>query len=74
VAHVIGLPSGDITNRACVDDLPETPQVHQVDNARFFDEALPGRDFPLESPGGAPKVGILGVDTPLVAGLPPLVP
>ena len=37
------------------------------DNRRFFLEPLPGRDAPLGSPGGARKVGPLGVDTPLVA-------
>ena len=31
--------------------------------------SLPGRDEPLGAPGGAHKVGELGVDTPLVAGL-----
>ncbi len=31
---------------------------------------LPGRDEPLGSPGGAAKIGPLGVDTPLVASLP----
>ena len=38
------------------------------DNRAFFTEALPGRDEPLGAPGGARKVGELGVDTPLVAG------
>ena len=32
---------------------------------------LPGRDGPLGSPGGAAKVGPVGADAPLVAGLPP---
>jgi NAD-dependent dihydropyrimidine dehydrogenase PreA subunit len=38
------------------------------DNAAFFSEVLPGRDAPLGNPGGASKVGTVGVDTPLVAG------
>ena len=38
------------------------------DNRAFFVEVLPGRDAPLGAPGGSRKVGILGVDTPLVAG------
>jgi NAD-dependent dihydropyrimidine dehydrogenase PreA subunit len=49
------------------DDLPERWQVYLGDNAAFFAEALPGRDEPLDSPGGAARVGDLGVDTPLVA-------
>jgi NAD-dependent dihydropyrimidine dehydrogenase PreA subunit len=53
------------------DDLPEDQQPHRADNAAFFTETLPGRDGPLGSPGGAAKLGALGVDTPLVAALPP---
>jgi Ferredoxin len=45
-----------------------------LDNARFFTEPLPGRAVPLGSPGGAARVGELGVDTPLVAGLPARAP
>ena len=37
------------------------------DNARFFEETLPGRDAPLGSPGGAMNVGAVGADTELVA-------
>jgi NAD-dependent dihydropyrimidine dehydrogenase PreA subunit len=37
------------------------------DNRRFFVEVLEGRDEPLGAPGGAHKVGPLGVDTPMVA-------
>jgi hypothetical protein len=33
---------------------------------------LPGRNEPVGSPGGAAKLGKLGVDTPLVASVPPL--
>ena len=36
------------------------------DNRRFFVEVLDGRDEPLGAPGGAHKVGPLGVDTPMV--------
>jgi NAD-dependent dihydropyrimidine dehydrogenase PreA subunit len=53
------------------DDLPAEQQQHLGDNADFFYETLRGRDGPLGSPGGAAKVGRLGVDTPLVAGMPP---
>jgi NAD-dependent dihydropyrimidine dehydrogenase PreA subunit len=41
---------------------------HVEDNRRFFVEVLEGRDGPLGAPGGAHKVGALGVDTALVAG------
>jgi NAD-dependent dihydropyrimidine dehydrogenase PreA subunit len=52
------------------DDLSEDLQPYQADNATFFFETLPGRDEALGSPGGAAKMGQLGVDTPLVASLP----
>lgn len=45
--------------------------LHRDDNRRFFAEPLPGRDAPLGSPGGARKIGQVGVDTPLVAEAPP---
>jgi NAD-dependent dihydropyrimidine dehydrogenase PreA subunit len=53
------------------DDLPEKWALHSEDNARFFSETLPGRDTPLDSPGGAAKIGPLTADTPLVTALPP---
>jgi NAD-dependent dihydropyrimidine dehydrogenase PreA subunit len=52
------------------DDVPEQWAMFTGDNAAFFAEPLPGRAEPLVSPGGAAKLGRLGVDTPLVAGLP----
>ena len=45
----------------------EENEPHIEDNRRFFVEPLPGRDAPLGSPGGASKVGKIGVDTELVA-------
>jgi NAD-dependent dihydropyrimidine dehydrogenase PreA subunit len=51
-------------------DLPEDQQGHLADNAAFFRETLPGRDGPIGSPGGATKLGRVGVDTLLVAGFP----
>ncbi|SRX93820.1 4Fe-4S ferredoxin [Acidothermus cellulolyticus 11B] [Mycobacterium shimoidei] len=54
------------------EDLPAKWSIHQEDNARFFTDTLPGRDEPLGSPGGAGKVGPLGVDTELVASHPRL--
>lgn len=53
------------------DDVPEKWHAYIADNARFFSDPLPGRDEPLESPGGAAKLGPLGVDTELVTRLPP---
>ena len=52
------------------DDLPADLSPYLADNASFFTETLDGQDAPLGSPGGAAKLGPLGVDTPLVAGLP----
>ncbi|KEI45582.1 ferredoxin [Saccharopolyspora rectivirgula] len=53
------------------DDLPEHLEPYREDNEAFFTRTLPGRDAPLGSPGGASKLGRIGVDTPLVANLPP---
>ncbi len=52
------------------DDLPEGERRFLADNAAFFTEILPGRDTPLGTPGGAGDLGAVGVDTPMVAGLP----
>jgi NAD-dependent dihydropyrimidine dehydrogenase PreA subunit len=53
------------------DDLPAAWSVFTADNAAFFSGVLPGQATSLASPGGALKLGRIGVDTPLVAGLPP---
>ncbi|UGT55845.1 ferredoxin [Nocardia asteroides] len=50
-----------------VDDMPEGQEAFVAENRRFFDEPLPGRTEPLGHPGGAARVGELGVDTPFVA-------
>ncbi|MCB0949456.1 MAG: ferredoxin family protein [Mycobacterium sp.] len=52
-------------------DLPEEQAEFLEDNATFFTSILPGRNEPLGDPGGAMQLGRVGVDTPLVAGLPP---
>ena len=52
------------------DDLPTAYRPFLDDNARFFDQLLPGRRGPVGSPGGAADLGALGVDTDLVAGYP----
>jgi NAD-dependent dihydropyrimidine dehydrogenase PreA subunit len=53
------------------DDVPDPWSVFTGDNAAFFTEALPGRDAPLGSPGGAAQTGRVGADTPLVGSWPP---
>jgi ferredoxin len=68
-------------DRACVeecpveaidyeDDLPQKWQIYTEDNARFFSASLPGHTAPLGSPGGAGRLGPLGVDTELVTKHP----
>jgi NAD-dependent dihydropyrimidine dehydrogenase PreA subunit len=42
-------------------------EVFGKDNADFFFTVLPGHEAPLGSPGGALDLGVVGVDTPLVA-------
>jgi NAD-dependent dihydropyrimidine dehydrogenase PreA subunit len=56
------------------DDLPADLVPYLADNAAFFSEVLDGREAPLGSPGGAAKLGPVGLDTALVAGLPPQEP
>ncbi|KKW64710.1 ferredoxin [Mycolicibacterium elephantis] len=51
-------------------DLPEEELQHLADNAAFFNDVLPGRVAPLGSPGGATRLGPVGVDTPLIAAMP----
>ncbi len=48
--------------------VPQEFEAFVEDNKRFFTAPLPGRDEPLGAPGGARKVGAVGVDTELVAG------
>jgi NAD-dependent dihydropyrimidine dehydrogenase PreA subunit len=52
------------------DDLPDVLQPYLKDNETFFTVPLPGRGAALGSPGGAAKLGRLGVDTALVASHP----
>jgi len=52
------------------DDVPTQWSAFTADNVRFFTEPLPGQPEPLNSPGGAAKLGRVGADTPLVAGYP----
>jgi NAD-dependent dihydropyrimidine dehydrogenase PreA subunit len=51
------------------DDLPDPWAPYLADNGAFFSETLAGRASPLGSPGGAAKVGAVGVDTTLVRSL-----
>ncbi|MFJ8812929.1 ferredoxin [Amycolatopsis thermoflava] len=48
--------------------VPEEKAAFAEDNARFFDLPLPGRAEAIGAPGGAAAVGVIGVDTELVAG------
>jgi NAD-dependent dihydropyrimidine dehydrogenase PreA subunit len=48
------------------DEIDDDPASFE-DNARFFDELLPGRAEPLGEPGGAGPLGPVGADTPRVA-------
>jgi NAD-dependent dihydropyrimidine dehydrogenase PreA subunit len=48
-------------------DVAEDEKEFVADDARFFDEVLPGRDEPIGAPGGASFIGRVGVDTELVA-------
>jgi NAD-dependent dihydropyrimidine dehydrogenase PreA subunit len=48
------------------DEVSPEESAFVVENARFFTEVLPGRAGPLGSPGGAAKIGQIGVDTPFV--------
>lgn len=41
-----------------------------TDSKSFFTDVLDGREAPLGNPGGAGKVGDIGVDTEFVASLP----
>ncbi|TDO48051.1 4Fe-4S binding protein [Kribbella sp. VKM Ac-2527] len=42
--------------------------AHLDDSRAFFELPLPGRAEPLGDPGGAQRLGEVGVDTSLVAG------
>ncbi|MCW2725512.1 MAG: (4Fe-4S)-binding protein [Frankiales bacterium] len=46
--------------------VPADQKEFVADNARFFQEVLPGHDAPLGAPGGSRKVGPVDADTPLV--------
>ncbi|WP_413810778.1 indolepyruvate ferredoxin oxidoreductase subunit alpha [Streptomyces sp. OE57] len=46
---------------------PKADPAWAADNVAFFATVLPGKDAPLESPGGAYGTGPIGVDTPFVA-------
>jgi ferredoxin len=52
------------------EDLPEVLHRHLEDNKKFFAQALSGKPAPLQSPGGAKRIGRFGVDTPLVTSFP----
>jgi NAD-dependent dihydropyrimidine dehydrogenase PreA subunit len=45
---------------------PDEDAEFIADNARFFDEPLPGRGEPVGAPGGSAEFGPVGSDTELV--------
>lgn len=51
------------------DDIPPGQEQFITENARFFEEPLPGRSDPLGNPSGTAGVGVLGVDTAYVRNL-----
>ena len=51
-------------------ELPDEQRDHLADNADFFSQVLAGRSAPLGNPGGACRLGAVGVDTPLIAAVP----
>lgn len=52
------------------DDVPGEFEEYIADNARFFEEPLPGRSEAIGSPGGAGGAGVVGADTELVSSRP----
>jgi NAD-dependent dihydropyrimidine dehydrogenase PreA subunit len=48
------------------DDVPDADAAFTADNTRFFARPLAGRAKAIGSPGGAAKLGAIGVDTELV--------
>jgi NAD-dependent dihydropyrimidine dehydrogenase PreA subunit len=51
---------------APLEQVPPRDEPFILENARFFDEPLPGRAERLGAPGGAAKLGALGADTEFV--------
>ncbi|NLE78465.1 MAG: ferredoxin family protein [Rhodococcus sp.] len=51
-------------------DVPAQWENYIDDNARFFHRPLPGTAEALGAPGGAQKLGPVGVDTELVGAYP----
>jgi hypothetical protein len=51
-------------------DVPAARSEFTADDAGFFTEPLPGAASAWGSPGGAAKLGRVGVDTPFVTGYP----
>ncbi|WP_063047518.1 ferredoxin [Nocardia pseudovaccinii] len=52
-------------------DVPVEQRPFIAENARFFDEPLPGRVAALGSPGSAAKLGAVGIDTTFVQAYQP---
>lgn len=52
------------------DEVAPEETAFVAENARFFAAVLPGRAEPLGTPGGAQRLGPIGVDTPFVQSFP----
>ncbi|MFG1804150.1 indolepyruvate ferredoxin oxidoreductase subunit alpha [Micromonospora carbonacea] len=56
-------PTGAVVR---LEDVSGPEAEFALDNRRFFDDVLPGRDRPLGSPGEAAAIGPISGDTELV--------
>ena len=82
MTYVITSSCLDIKDMSCIEEcpvdaiypdrtLPEDKVEDKEDNRVFFYEPLPGKDEPLNSPGGSMKTGPIELDTARTAALPP---
>ena len=63
LTHAIAKPRSAVEAIHYLDELPEALTPHLSDNEAIFIQTPSGRDEPLGSPGGAAKIGPLGVVT-----------
>ncbi|GAA3522704.1 ferredoxin family protein [Amycolatopsis ultiminotia] len=61
-------PACPVTAISLDTKVPSGKAEFAEDNARFFEEPLPGRGEAVGAPGGAAVTGAIGVDTELVSG------
>ena len=85
MTYVIALPCVDVKDRACIDECPvdciyegdrslyihpDEWQDYYKANVEFF-ELSTASIPPVGSPGGAAKVGVIHLDHPVIAAVPP---